>query len=98
MEQLFVYGTLRDPHIQQRVFGRLIASVPDALDGYQMQRIVLAEGEYPIIAPHPSSSVEGHILQVTEEELARADRYETDAYRRVSVTLRSGRRAWVYCA
>jgi hypothetical protein len=38
-------------------------------------------------------------VEVTAEELAVADRYETEAaYHRMSVTLASGRQAWVYCA
>jgi hypothetical protein len=36
------------------------------------------------------------VLQITPEELMNADRYEVAAYLRVGVTLRSGKRAWVY--
>jgi hypothetical protein len=31
-----------------------------------------------------------------EQELAAADEYEVDDYRRITVPLRSGDRAWVY--
>jgi hypothetical protein len=31
-----------------------------------------------------------------EQELAAADEYEVDDYRRITVSLRSGDRAWVY--
>ena len=38
----------------------------------------------------------GTVFEVSEDELARADTYEVDAYRRVAVTLASGLAAWVY--
>jgi gamma-glutamylcyclotransferase (GGCT)/AIG2-like uncharacterized protein YtfP len=40
--------------------------------------------------------VPGTVFAISEEELAAADTYEVDAYRRISVPLRSGARAWVY--
>ena len=41
--------------------------------------------------------VSGTVFEITEAELAAADRYEQDAgYSRVAVTLVSGKRAWVY--
>jgi gamma-glutamylcyclotransferase (GGCT)/AIG2-like uncharacterized protein YtfP len=44
------------------------------------------------------SRVTGTVLEVTEQELARADAYEPAGYERVSATLASGRQAWVYVA
>ena len=42
-------------------------------------------------------SVSGSLFEITEQELASADRYEKDReYYRIFVTLRSGVRAWVY--
>ena len=38
----------------------------------------------------------GTVFDVSDDELARADDYEVDAYRRVAVTLASGMQAWVY--
>jgi hypothetical protein len=40
--------------------------------------------------------VAGTVLELTAEELAAADRYEVDDYRRVPVRLGSGLQAWVY--
>jgi len=40
--------------------------------------------------------VPGTVFEVSDDELARADDYEVDAYRRIAVTLASGRDAWVY--
>ena len=43
------------------------------------------------------SSVQGTAYQVTDEELAKADRFEAEYnYKRVTVTLASGNDAWVY--
>ncbi len=41
--------------------------------------------------------IAGTVFEVTDDELAQSDRYETDpAYRRVRAPLLSGREAWVY--
>lgn len=40
--------------------------------------------------------VAGTAFEVTEEELANADKYEVSDYKRVSAPLASGRVAWVY--
>ena len=41
-------------------------------------------------------SVAGMVFQISEDELAAADRYEVADYKRVAVTLASGLTAWVY--
>ncbi len=38
----------------------------------------------------------GQQSAISESELVAADDYEVDAYRRISVPLRSGATAWVY--
>lgn len=38
----------------------------------------------------------GTVFEVTEAELAAADRYEPAGYKRVSARLASGKQAWVY--
>jgi hypothetical protein len=40
--------------------------------------------------------VPGTVFEITDSELAMADKYEVKAYRRVSARLASGRDAWVY--
>lgn len=96
MEQLFVYGTLQDPVVQQRVIGREIEGKPDVLDDYFKSEIVMSDGTFPIIVPEVGKSVAGKVLDVTQEEIDRMDIYETSAYRRIRVTLRSGQETWVY--
>jgi gamma-glutamylcyclotransferase (GGCT)/AIG2-like uncharacterized protein YtfP len=97
-ELLFVYGTLMNPLVQQRVFGRTAPGEADRLTGYRKDLIHLGSGVFPIIRPKGDGVVEGMIIQVTPEELKLIDRYEGLAYRRVRVGLVSGREAWVYTA
>jgi len=95
-ELLFVYGTLREGGIQERVIGRLAPGEPDILDDYFRSTIKLSGRTYPIISPREGSVVEGEVLVLTPEELKKIDRYEGPAYVRRKVTLRSGKTAWVY--
>ena len=63
--------------------------------------MVTASGESHYANAEPSSdpedAVSGTVFEITEQELAAADKYEEVAeYRRISVKLRSGDQAWVY--
>jgi RimJ/RimL family protein N-acetyltransferase len=98
MPLLFSYGTLRDESVQLSAFGRLLRGYDDALPGYEPS---VAAGETPYanvtFTGEPESRVAGAALEVTDDEVAAADRYEEPAeYRRVAATLASGDRAWVY--
>ena len=96
-ESLFVYGTLMDPVVQNRVFGRVAPGKRDTLPDYRKDRIRLGYGlVYPIIRPEIGSAVEGLVFYVTPGELALIDAYEGIVYRRKKVTLMSGQQAWVY--
>ena len=96
MEFLFVYGTLQDPAVQSRIIGRIVTGTPDVLEGYFKTEYAMPEGIYPLVIPRHGQTVEGLVLEVTADELRRMDAYETAAYRRVRVPLRSGRTSWVY--
>lgn len=96
MERLFVYGTLQDPEIQRRSFGRITEGTLDALDGYRRDDIIIDGNSYFIAVPDSISSIDGRILEVTPEELVNIDRYEGSEYRRLRVTLHSGIEAWFY--
>jgi gamma-glutamylcyclotransferase (GGCT)/AIG2-like uncharacterized protein YtfP len=97
-EQLFVYGTLKDPAVQQAVFGRVVEGQSARLDGYTKAHIELSGTVYGIIQPDLQGSVEGLLIEVTPQELALIDRYEGDDYQRIQVTLTSRKVAWVYRA
>lgn len=96
MEQLFAYGTLQDPNIQQELLSRHLSGHPDTLDDFELFPIQLGRQTYPMIRPKAKAYVVGTVLDVRSEELATLDSYETTAYCRVRVTLRSGKVAWVY--
>jgi tRNA-Thr(GGU) m(6)t(6)A37 methyltransferase TsaA len=107
LECLFSYGTLQLESVQLATFGRRIAGTADALSGFEQSVVELEDGtavaplgraQFPIIrfSGRDSDIVRGVVFRVTEDELQRADEYETAAYRRIPVTLRSGARAWVY--
>jgi gamma-glutamylcyclotransferase (GGCT)/AIG2-like uncharacterized protein YtfP len=98
MENLFVYGTLKDPDIQKQVFGRSTPGTPDLLPGYSMSAIDINGETYPIAFPKEGKEIEGLVLQVSIAELTKTDEWESDTYQRVKVTLKSGKQAWVYSA
>lgn len=107
MENLFSYGTLQLVQVQLELFGRKVELMPDALIGFKKENITIkdetvvglsGEEEHVIIScsGNDSDIIEGAVLSVTRDELERADDYETNDYKRISVTLRSGKSSWVY--
>lgn len=98
MENLFVYGTLKDPNVRKEVIGRVVEGHQDTLKGYKKSEIKIHDKVYPIVVPcsDPGSSVKGLVFPVTPDELKLVDKYETDAYQRQKVVLRSRKSAWVY--
>ncbi len=106
-ERLFSYGTLQDAGVQLDVFGRRLSTAPDALVGYRLRMIRIADRAFVEQSGSEihrtlertgdeSGRVEGHVLRLTAAELATADAYEPDGYLRQRVTLASGVRAWLY--
>ncbi|WP_396641810.1 gamma-glutamylcyclotransferase family protein [Microbacterium sp.] len=106
---LFSYGTLRLPGVQLDTFGRLLSGEPDVLPGFTTDYLEIGDARvagvsgrdvHPIVrrTGNHLDKVVGVLLWVTEAELEAADEYEVEQYNRVSVTLGSGRDAWVYVA
>ena len=106
-ELLFSYGTLRRPDVQRATFGREIDGRPDAIVGYHLDYVTItdphviatsASDRHPILKPtdRADAAVEGMVFEISEADLAAADEYEVDDYRRITVPLRSGGEAWVY--
>lgn len=104
---LFTYGTLQFAEVQLDTFGRLVAGESDVLPGYTIDyaeiedaRVVDVSGMsvHPVLRAtgSPVDKVVGKVLHITADELEAADEYEVSLYRRTSVTLASGRTAWVY--
>ena len=97
MEALFVYGTLQDPQVQTRVFGRIVHGQADTLPGYRKAEIAIDGSVYPLAVEDVSGVIAGQVIEVTPDELVRIDAYEGSEYRRLRVPLGSGRETWVYC-
>jgi len=96
MENIFAYGTLNESTVQRMVWGRLISGKPDVLVNHGLSRIKIDGREYLVAVPKDEEMLAGQVLEVTADELALIDRYETVAYRRKLVSLKSGVKAWVY--
>ena len=88
-------------------FGRRLTGAADGLPGFEQSlvksedpAVVATSGKthHPIVrfTGRESDVVKGTAFEVTAEELQSADSYEVSDYMRVSVTLLSGVRAWVY--
>ena len=108
MPLLFSYGTLQQEEVQLSTFGRKLEGEKDLLLGYEPSLVRIPD---PAVAArlgrthHDNvtatgddwSSVQGTVFEVSDEELARSDRFEAEfAYRRVTAALASGKEAWVY--
>ena len=107
--RLFSYGTLRLRDVQLAVFGRELEEQPDSLMGFVLGQVAIDDegvvgisgaAVHPVLRPtdDPVAEIAGAALLITAEELHRADLYETDAYKRIAVTLKSGVTAFVYVA
>ncbi len=108
MPLIFSYGTLQQDDVQLATFGRLLHAQRDELPGFEPSLVTI---EDPVAAAaagrahhanvtangRRDSYVSGTVFEITDSELAAADRYEqTAAYTRIAVVLTSGKRAWVY--
>jgi gamma-glutamylcyclotransferase (GGCT)/AIG2-like uncharacterized protein YtfP len=110
MPLLFSYGTLQQESVQLSTFGRSLRGEADALPCFESaiisardavtRRPASRSGTYHmnvIYNGRDDSRVGGTVFEITDDELAAADRYERRAaYVRIEATLASGRRAWVY--
>jgi gamma-glutamylcyclotransferase (GGCT)/AIG2-like uncharacterized protein YtfP len=108
MPLLFSYGTLQQADVQLAHFGRLLDGHRDELPQYERELIPIPDPQ--VVASsgmthyanvtfngREDSRVPGTVFEVTDAELTAADHYEQDAqYRRVTVSLASGKQAWVY--
>lgn len=107
MPLLFSYGTLQQDNVQLSTFGRLLAGRRDQLLGFSQSMVLIEDASvvatsgkthHPIVraSADRSQRVDGMVFEISDQELANADRYEVAAYRRVLADLASGEQAWVY--
>jgi gamma-glutamylcyclotransferase (GGCT)/AIG2-like uncharacterized protein YtfP len=86
--RIFVYGTLQDEDVVERLLGRRLPWQPAVLEGYC--RMLDASIGYPIVHPLAGASVNGRLLEgVDEQALGALDAYEGREYRRVTVRVQT---------
>jgi gamma-glutamyl AIG2-like cyclotransferase len=102
MPLLFSYGAFGDDGLRDGVVGRSIKGEPDQLLRFELSDVEV-EGprglHYPnlMYSGRNDSRVKGMVFNVSESELAAADKFATSAgYKRQPEELASGRLAWVY--
>ncbi len=107
MELLFSYGTLQDEGVQLATFGRRLSGQKDALPGHRLGTLTITNPdvvglsgieEHVVAEPtgRIADFVDGVVFEITDEELAAADVYESADYQRIEVQLVSGLTAWLY--
>lgn len=107
--RVFSYGTLRQPLVQESLFGDHVPTEPDALPGWRLDWVTITDPDvirtsgsdrHPILRRGtPEDRVDGSCLVLGYEwQLRAVDDYEVADYQRIEVTLASGTTAWVYVA
>lgn len=83
MHRLFVYGTLQHPPLLEHLLGRAPVPRPATLRAWRASR--LRGRVYPGLVPADAASARGHLIEVTDDELAILDRFEGSQYGRIAV-------------
>lgn len=102
MEQIFSYGTLQSKEIQMQIFNKVLIGTPDQLFGYKLKDLKIEEefgmADYFVATPskNPSDIINGIVYTISSKELAKVDQFESNAYKRIQTTLKSGITTWVY--
>lgn len=108
MPLIFSYGTLQREDVQRATFGRLLHGQWDELVGCEPSLVKIEDPEVVAASGRThhanvtfngrnDSRVSGMVFEITDAELAAADRYEQlAAYKRIAATLASGKQTWVY--
>jgi len=84
---LFTYGTLIFPEVWQAVVGRPFATIAGHVSGYALHRV--RDAVYPgMVATTTGAPVAGIVyLDVSDDAVARLDRFEDDFYQRCTVAV-----------
>jgi gamma-glutamylcyclotransferase (GGCT)/AIG2-like uncharacterized protein YtfP len=109
MVALFSYGTLQQREVQLANYGRELIGQADALVGYRLEPVVIDDPQVVELSgksvhtiarrsANQDDRVVGTVFELTDDELETTDAYETSAYTRIEVVLKSGRCAWAYVA
>ncbi|MHA6720577.1 gamma-glutamylcyclotransferase family protein [Sphingomonas sp. RS6] len=102
---LFSYGTLQLESVQLSQFGRLLHGTDDVLHGFRITEVTIRDPAvldasgietHLALVPGDGPPIPGKLFHLTADELAAADVYESENYRRLWAPLESGAHAWVY--
>ena len=97
LEELFIYGTLKDKNVQKEILRRIIEDAKiGVIGGYNLIEVKIDNKVNHSIIPNKNFSVVGLVLLVTNEELKLLDKYEDENYKREKVVLVGGKEVWVY--
>jgi gamma-glutamylcyclotransferase (GGCT)/AIG2-like uncharacterized protein YtfP len=108
MPLLFSYGTLQQTNVQLATFGRLLQGERDELPGFELSVVKIDDPQVVATSGkthhanvkangNDKSRVSGMVFEITAAELEAADGYEKSGrYVRVSATLASGKKTWMY--
>ncbi len=102
MEKLFSYGTLRSKQIQMQLFNKILPGTADQLLGYKLKSLQIEEefgmADYVVAVPSEDATeiIHGVAFNISPSDLAKVDIFESNAYKRVEVKLKSGIVAWIY--
>lgn len=83
MTRLFAYGLLNVHEIQRELWGEAKEGACGRIYDYELKlwpktQIFYAE-------PKPGESIAGKVYELTDEQLERTDKFESDAYKRVAL-------------
>jgi gamma-glutamylcyclotransferase (GGCT)/AIG2-like uncharacterized protein YtfP len=90
---LFSYGTLQEDHIQLMLFGEVLQTQVDSIEGYVTLNDYFG---YPRIVEFERGIVYGKVLEIDEVDFPIVDRYESKAYEKKVVETSKGRQVYVY--
>ena len=108
MPLLFSYGTLQQKKVQLTIFGRLPHGQAGELPRFERSSVSINDPKIEaelgtthyasaVFNGNDASRVDGTVFEITDAELAAADRYEKASnYVRVAATLASGLHVWMY--
>ncbi len=107
MPLVFSYGNLQQEKVQLHLFGQLLSGEADSLYGYRLARIANtdktilpndeSEWQYTLLnTADKNSRVDGTLFTLTDHQLNELDANKPRDYRRMFMTLSSGKRAWVF--
>lgn len=105
MHRLFSYGTLQNPRVQAELWGGAVPSSTATLPGYAVEDLEISDpavvelsgsDRHPSLVRRIENSVDGVVMELDEEQMAAADRYELADYVRRDVRLADGTHCWAY--